>query len=197
CESCAACLYVCPAGAIRRGERVVGWVKEGRARGVDLVAGELKPGSRQYHEVMERTMDHTRRVWRRYDVAVMDLPPGAGKGVRTALKLSNLALMVAEPTRLGLADLERLHSLARRTGTRELIVLNKYGLPGGVAADVEEFAHRERLKLMRVRYDPELARAYVRGELVVEKPESPSARDIIELADAVADTLGLGAVKYM
>ena len=197
CESCAACLYVCPVGAISRGERIIGWIKEGRARSVDIVTGELKPGSRQYHEVMERTMDHARRVWRRYDIAVMDLPPGAGRGVYAALKLSDLALMVTEPTRLGLADLERLHNLAGKTGVKELVVLNKYGLPGGTAVSIEEFVSRERLKLVRVRYDPELARAYARGKLVVESPQSPSAQDIVKLMNVVADVLGLDAVKYM
>lgn len=192
CESCAVCLYACPTGTIGRGERIVGWIKEGRGEGVDLVTGELKPGSRQYHEVMERTIEYAERVWRRYDIAVLDLPPGAGRGVYAALKLSDLALMVTEPTRLGLADLKRVHDLARRAGVRELVVLNKYGLPGGADEEIEGFTRREGLDLVRIRYDSELAEAYVRGRLVVGEPGSPSAQDIARLVVIAVKALGRG-----
>ncbi|ABL78397.1 nucleotide-binding protein [Thermofilum pendens] len=190
CESCATCLYACPAGAVARGRKVVGWVKKGRAGGVDLVVGELKPGSRQHHEVMERTLDYASSTWNGYDVAVLDLPPGSGKGIRSALKRADLALLVAEPTRLSLADTRRVHSLAREAGVREVLVLNKYGLPGGVDSEIEAFAASEGLALVKVRYDSALAEAYARGELVVGS-KAPSAADLAELAKTVAQLLGL------
>lgn len=179
CEGCAACLYSCPSGAVGRGEEVVGWVKAGKAGGTSLVVGELKPGDRRYHEVMEETLEYARRVWSSYDVVVVDTPPGAGKGVASALRLADLIIMVTEPTRLGLADLSRLHKLAREVGRREIVVVNKYDLPGGVVDEVEKFAEREGLMLAKIRYDPLLVRSYVEGKLVVEEhPGSPSARDI-------------------
>jgi len=189
CEGCAACLHVCPKGAITRGESLVGWVKAWDGGWISLIVGELKPGDRRYHEVMEETLEYAAEAWSRgeYSYVIIDTPPGTGKGILFAIKAADIVVAVTEPTRLGLNDLVKLHGLLDKLGKREIVVLNKYGLPGGVDREIEAFALNKGLAVAKVRYDAVLLKAYVNGLPVVESyPKSPAAVDILKLAKLLA-----------
>ena len=184
CEGCAACMHVCPERAISRGGRTTGWVKEAEADGVHLVLGELRPGDRKYHDVMEETLEHAKQLWSLYDIVVVDTPPGTGKGIRMALEASDIVVAVTEPTRLGLLDLKRLDRLVTMVGRKEVVVVNKYGLPGGVHGELEAYLEERGVRWFRVRYDVRLMEAYMSGKPVVSyDPEAPSSRDIKALAE--------------
>ena len=167
CEGCAMCLYVCPRGAIREGEEVVGWVSvTEEVSGLRLVYGELVPGGRQEGEVAERTLESSRRFWEGYDYVVVDTPPGTGKVILRAVSVADLVLSVTEPTRLGLHDLAKLHSLVKRLGKREVVVVNKYGIPYGDYDELEGFLKAEGLASLRIPYSEGALRSYFEGKPV-------------------------------
>ena len=184
CEGCAMCMYVCPEKAITRGGRTSGWVKEAETDSVHLILGELRPGDRKYHDVMEKTLEHAREVWNKYKIVVIDTPPGTGKGIRMALEASDVVVAVTEPTRLGILDLKRLDRLIRMVGRREVVVVNKYGLPGGAHGELEAYLRESGVRWFKIQYDRSLMEAYMSGRTVVSyDPEAPSSRDIRVLAE--------------
>ena len=186
CEGCALCMHVCPSGAVGRGGRVTGWIREAEVDGIHLVVGELRPGDRKYHTVMEETVRYSEGLWKRYRVVVVDTPPGTGKGIRMVLERSDLVVAVTEPTRLGLLDLDRLNRLVEGLGKPEVVVINKYGLPGGIHRELEAYLRERGLRWFRVRYDRRLVEAYVSGRPVVfYDPEAPSSRDVTALSKAL------------
>lgn len=184
CEGCAMCMYVCPKEAINRGYRLIGWVKEADAEELHLILGELKPGDRKYHDVMEATLNYAERIWRSYKVVIIDTPPGTGKGVLMALNRSDIVVAVTEPTSLGLLDLKRLNRLVKPLNKPEIVVINKYGLPGGAYIEVERYLQENKLQWVKIRYDKQLITAYVRGKPVITyDPEASSTSDINALAE--------------
>lgn len=192
CEGCAMCMYVCPKGAISRGYRLTGWVKEVDAGELHLVLGELRPGDRKYHDVMEATLSYAERIWRDYRLIVIDTPPGTGKGILMALNSSDIIVAVTEPTGLALLDLKRLNRLVKPLGKPEIVVVNKYGLPGGVHKELERYLKGCGLRWAKIRYDKRLMSAYIQGKLVIRcDSDAPSALDIEALAEMLAKEMSL------
>lgn len=191
CEGCAMCMHMCPKEAISRGYRLTGWVKEADAGELHLVLGELKPGDRKYHDVMEAALSYAERIWRNYRLVVVDTPPGTGKGVLMALNSSDIVLAVTEPTSLGLLDLKRLNRLVKSLDKPEIVVVNKYGLPGGAYRELERYLEERGLRWVKIRYDERLVRAYIRGKPVIRyDPDAPSALDIKTLAEILTREIG-------
>jgi len=169
CEGCATCLYVCPFEAIAEGEKIVGWVNATHERDLmRVVYGELVPGSRQEGEVMERTLEFSKQYWDSYNYIIIDTPPGTGRGIMYALQEAEVILSVTEPTKLGLHDLKKLHRLVKRIGKREIVILNKYGIPYGNYEEVENFIKSEELKSYRIPYDNVVLKSYFDGKSVLE-----------------------------
>jgi len=169
CEGCAICLYVCPVQAITEGERTVGWINVTSERNLTrVIYGELVPGNRQEGEVMERTLEFSKRYWDNYDYVIIDTPPGTGKGIMRAIEESDLILSVTEPTRLGLHDLKKLHSLVKKVGKYEIVVLNKYGIPYGDYGEIENFVNSEGLKVYKIPYNDLAIRSYFEGKSMLE-----------------------------
>lgn len=190
CEGCAICLHVCPEGAVSRSETVIGSIREGSRSWVTLLVGELKPGDRRHHEVMEETLKYMRNLKEDYGLTFIDTPPGSGKGVYLAIREADLIVEVTEPTRLGLLDLDRVHRVARKLGKRELVVINKYGIPGGFHGELEDYLHRENLEFLRVSYSRRMLEAYVRGvPILLYDPGSAVAEELRLIAEKIFELL--------
>jgi len=179
CEGCSLCEVVCPNGAIREGKETIGYLKFGEKGYLHLIVGELKPGSRRYHEVAGETLAHILSISEKYDYIVVDCPPGTGASVAEALKVSDIVVAVTEPTRLGVHDLIKFKKLVERCGKKLVIVVNKYGISGGCYRELEKVAGNE---FFKIPYDRYLVEAYSTGRSVVEMyPESPSAKALRDL----------------
>lgn len=179
CEGCGLCEAVCPHQAIREGKTTIGYLKTGSIKNLDLIVGELKPGSRKYHEVAEETMREILKKTDDYDFTLIDCPPGTGFSVAEAIKHSDLVVAVTEPSRLGIYDLVKFKKLVELYGKKLIVVANKYGLPGGTYKELEKIAPDS----YKIPYDDSLVKAYIRGKTVVEAyPDSPSAKALEKLS---------------
>ncbi|RLE71487.1 MAG: hypothetical protein DRJ37_04875 [Thermoprotei archaeon] len=187
CESCLNCMVVCPEKAILEDKIVIGWVKRESMDSIDLIVGEIKPGERKTDEVISETLNYALESADNYDLVILDVPPGTGRGVYEALKQADLIVAVTEPTRLGLNDLRKFYKLLNMVKKESVIVINKYGLKKGVYGELEALIEKFKIGVFKVPYDKHLVEAYISGKIVLKVfPESPSARAIKEIVNKLA-----------
>ncbi|SMC55926.1 MinD superfamily P-loop ATPase, contains an inserted ferredoxin domain [Desulfocicer vacuolatum DSM 3385] len=167
CHSCRGCEMVCPEDAVKEDSRVLGSVHQGKnARGIDLTWGELRVGEAMSPPLISQVKDRINPG----GIALVDAPPGTSCPAIEALRSSDYALLVAEPTPFGLNDLaltvEALKKLKVPTG----IVINRADDAPGI---VEEYAKKEGIEILqRFPFSREAASICSRGKLLVnEMPE--------------------------
>lgn len=187
CEGCLNCMVVCPEKAVLEDKTVIGWVKQGSTDSIDLIVGEIKPGERKTDEVISETLNYALENADSYDLVILDMPPGTGRGIYEALKHADLIIAVTEPTRLGLNDLRKFYKLVGLINKESVVVINKYGLKGGVYSELEALVKKLKVRVFKIPYDKRLVEAYISGKIVLKTfPKSLSAKAIREIVGELA-----------
>jgi MinD superfamily P-loop ATPase len=94
----------------------------------------------------------------------VDAPPGTSCAVTAALTDADRALLVTEPTPIGLHDLELAVDLCRAYDVPPAVLLNRSDV--GDARPVREYLRSAQVPILAEwRYDPAIATACARGEL--------------------------------
>ena len=162
CHSCGGCVLVCPTGAIREREMVVGELREGVSGGVHFIEGRLKISEAQSPPVI-------REVKKRIPgelIAFVDSPPGTSCPVIESVKNADFVLLVTEPTPFGLNDLKLAVEMVRKLNLPMGVVVNRSDLGYDEA---KKFCDHERLGILMTLPDRRsIAKAYSRGEMLVE-----------------------------
>ena len=189
CSGCEACLLACPYEAIGNGRKTVGHLYYGKGKNIDFIGGELKPNETRSAQVVVAAKDFAfdQANERRYDIMIVDTPPGTHCNVVQSIRGADLALAVTEPTPLGIYDLDLILKLTSTLGIRTQVVINKANLPGHDKEGVLEVAKRYGTEAVsEVPVDQKLFQSYVAGTpLVSTYADSPAAKAIMELADKI------------
>ena len=183
CAGCSVCYLICPFKAIEEGRKIGGWLRfYSSSSQLDVLIGELKAGNRKRNNVIVELILKVSEIAHNYEYIVVDSPPGVGAGILTILRYANLVLLVTEPTPLGLSDVEKFLELSEKVKCKKLIIINKYGI-GGIEREIEFFASKNALEIVKIPYDDKLLKSYIKGSLIISNyPNSPSAKALIELS---------------
>jgi len=120
CEGCGACEAICPQKAIRLEPVENAEIRFKQTHyGFPLVSAQLYPGETGSGKIVEEIKNRAEESHR--ELTILDSPAGTGCPVIAALKDSNFAVLVTEPTPSGFSDLNRV-----------LTVINHFQIPFGV-----------------------------------------------------------------
>ena len=166
CHGCGACSYLCPEKAISEEPREIGVVELGEADGLDFVQGKLSVGEAMAPPVIRMVKKHVQRD----RTAIIDVPPGTSCPVVEAVRDSDFALLVTEPTPFGLNDLVLAVGVIRKLRIPFGVVINRAGVGNGL---VEDYCLSENIPvLLSIPLDSRIAAFYSRGQpLVASLPE--------------------------
>jgi MinD superfamily P-loop ATPase len=162
CHGCTGCWLVCPEEAIRPGQRVVGELALGTARGVAFGQGELRIGEAQAPPLIRAV----RAAGGDAELTVVDAPPGTSCPVVAAARGSDFVVLVTEPTPFGLNDLILAVGMVRQLDVPFGVVVNRSD--SGDDRVVAYCAEQEIPILLQIRHERPIAEAYARGELAVD-----------------------------
>ena len=172
CHSCGACCYFCPSQAIREIEKEVGIVDIGQRGHLQFVSGRLHVGQAVALPVIKAVKAHinlTRTV-------ILDAPPGTSCPVIETVRESQYCIVVTEPTPFGFNDFQLIVELLRKIERPFGVVINRCDLGSRIT---EEYCQREGIPVLsRIPFAREIALAYSRGELLVEK--MPEMRQVFQ-----------------
>lgn len=189
CEGCAACFYQCPEEAIRMVPRLSGHWFESQSPHGTLFHARLGAAQENSGKLVALVKEKGKEAAEAESAPLMmvDGPPGIGCPAIAAASGADLALIVAEPTKAGLHDLERTVRLIDHFRIECRVVVNKADLyPEG--ADAIESRCREWgvETLGRLPYDSSVSRAMVQRRTVTEMdPNAPVSLALKEMWEEV------------
>jgi MinD superfamily P-loop ATPase len=160
CHGCGGCALVCPKKAIREVPRQIGTVEKGRFERLEFWQGRLNIGEPFAVPVTRRLKKEVSKLDRR-GVVIVDSPPGAGCPVVEAIRGSDFALLVTEPTPFGRHDLEIALKLVRQMGIPHGVIINR---AGGGNDLIEELCAKDGVPiLLEIPFSTQLASLGARG----------------------------------
>ncbi len=181
CEGCGVCAHVCPAGAVAMTEETNGEWYISRTRHGPMVHARLRPGAENSGKLVTIVRSEARRMAEEegYPLVLVDGSPGIGCPVIASITGTDLVLVVTEPTKSGIHDMERVIGLTRHFSIPAVIAVNKSDINEEMASAVERYAMDQNIALAgRIRYDPDVTRAQMEGMSVVEVSKGPAAVDM-------------------
>jgi MinD superfamily P-loop ATPase len=197
CEGCGVCAWFCPEQAIDLVDAVEGEWYESNTRFGPMVHARLKPAGENSGRLVSLLRSEARSIAeeRRIDTVLVDGSPGIGCPVIASITGADLILIITEPTLSGLHDLERVVTLANHFGIPSMVVANKHDINDANTRKVEELAIRLGASMGgRIRFDPMVTEAQIRGIPLVELTNDGAAADIAEVWKRVHWTLTAGRI---
>jgi MinD superfamily P-loop ATPase len=171
CEGCWACHYQCPSEAIEmRSLQAGSWYRSSTRFG-PLFHARLRPGRENSGKLVSAVRDAGVR-WaeeRGSGLVILDGPPGIGCPVIAASSGATLALLVAEPTVSGLADLERALAVTAHLEIPATVCLNKADLNPEFGRRIERLCSESGVEFLGgIPFDDVVEEAGTRGVPVTE-----------------------------
>lgn len=192
CHGCGGCLAICPQQALSPSQRELGEVIWGHAGQASFLMGRLRVGEAMSPPLMRAVNARLRQMLADIPTdVIIDAPPGVSCPAISAVKDSDVILLVSEPTPFGLYDLRLAHQAFAPLGKILGVIINRAGLGDD---RVRDFCQSKGLPILaELPFQREAAQSYARGQVLAES--SPTWQDIFKkLADRI-HTLATPAVQ--
>ncbi|MBN1470727.1 MAG: ATP-binding protein [Syntrophaceae bacterium] len=183
CEGCKVCVEMCPEKAIDFPECLCGKWFVSETRIGPMVHARLGVAAENSGKLVSTVRREAKLLAEKgkYDLILVDGPPGIGCPVIASVTGASQVLVVTEPTVSGEHDLERVLGLTRHFQIPAAVCVNKWDINPDMTARIEEKAIHLGARIAgRIRYDRAVTQAQIQQKAVVEI-DAPSAGDIRQL----------------
>lgn len=170
CEGCGVCAYVCPKEAVTMMPDVAGKQEIYEGDRVFSTA-QLKMGRGNSGKLVTEVKVELYQSAPETELAIIDGSPGIGCPVIASVNDVDLALIVIEPSRSGLADLRRLVETIRIFPAKKAVCINRWDISPEQTQAIETFCREEEIPVMgRIPYDKTVLQAVNQGQSIADIP---------------------------
>lgn len=166
CHSCGGCMLMCPEGAVSERDKRTGAISEGTSGSIRFVQGMLDIGQAMSPPLIKGVKERIGPD----ETVIIDAPPGTSCPTVQAVKGSDFAILVTEPTPFGLHDLCLAVEAHRVLQIPFGVVINR---DNGDFPQVCAYCREEDIPiLLTIPIDRDIAVAYSQGQaLVTARPD--------------------------
>jgi len=185
CHSCNGCNLVCPVSAISNIKYRVGTVKSGELANAKFYSGCLDVGKVLTIPIIKRL---NRYFHENSDyINIIDAPPGTSCPVVASVNSVDYVVLVTEPTKFGLNDLNLIVKMLKNFNVPYSVVLNRSGL--GKNSLIEDFCQKENIPLdLKIPFSREISTVYSSGGLFSDYSED-FQKDLLNLFETIKERL--------
>ncbi|WP_238442513.1 ATP-binding protein [Desulforamulus reducens] len=190
CEGCGACVLVCPQEAIRledvkTGETYLSNTQRGTFSYALLDIGAEGSG-KLVTEVRKKITNHKKNEkW-----LLIDGSPGIGCVVIASITGADAVVVVTEPTKSGLSDLERVLGVTKHFEIPAFVCINKYDLNNEISSQIERYCENNGFSVVgKIPFDPSIVKALQEFKTPVEAGNSHVTDEIISIWTKVTEKL--------
>lgn len=183
CSGCKTCQLVCPSKAIEEDRKEIGLTYVTPVNNnLTLVTGVLKEGEERSYPLVLNTK--RRADIMDFDLEIYDTSAGTGNHVAAALEDSEFALVVTEPTPLGIHDMKMIMHLLEKLNIKGYVILNRADLVN------DEHTIPDYEIIGRIPLSDDIVQSYVRGKPVVDAfPQSDASVELKRIMERVSELL--------
>ena len=190
CEGCKVCVEMCPEKAILFEKQVCGnWFISETRMGTMLHAklGIAKENSGLLVSLLRKEAQKMAEE-KNVPLIITDGPPGIGCPVIASITGTDAILIITEPTKSGIHDMERVFILSKSFNLPVMLCINKYDLNEELTASMKNFAKKNDIYFVgAIPYDNSVTKAMMEEKSVCEfssnSPASKAIYDIWEKAE--------------
>ncbi len=147
CEGCGACTLVCPCDAITLNEKESAKMYLSETNKGIISRAEMEIGSDGSGKLISQLRKNASKIDNN-KITIIDGSPGVGCPVISSITGSDAVLIVTEPTKSGLKDLERVAKLCKHFEIFTMICINKYDINEDVCNEIEYFAQDNKIDIV-------------------------------------------------
>lgn len=161
CHGCGACSVACKYGAITERDKILGHINRfSFSAGKELIEGRMNVGVHVSIPIIKDAI----KAANKFDLALLDSPPGTGCPFIQTVYKSDYVVLVTEPTPFGLSDLKQSVEILREMQIPCGVIINRADMG---TDEARNYLKQENIPLlMSVPFDKEIAVAYSKGELI-------------------------------
>lgn len=170
CEGCGVCTYVCPQQAVTMLPDVAGKQQLYKGKKVFSTA-RLKMGRGNSGKLVSAVKLAMLKNAPECELAIVDGSPGIGCPVIASVSGMDLVLVVAEASKSGISDLQRLLQTAETFRTKLAVCVNKWDVSPDHTAEIEAYCKEKKIPFVgRIPYDKAAAKAINAGKSIAQYP---------------------------
>jgi MinD superfamily P-loop ATPase len=171
CEGCRLCERLCPAQAIQMVENKNNKWYVSDTRFGTMVHAHMGPGEENSGKLVTTVRTKAKAIAKEThaNFVLNDGPPGIGCPVIASLTGVSRVLLVVEPTKSGIHDIQRLIVLTRKFDIPALALLNKANLNPEMTKQAEKVLADLQIPLIgKIDFDERFVQAMIAGKSIVE-----------------------------